>query len=185
MELIPTEKILELTKLFWQYPVITEGAFFNQNKNEPKYFGFPWATCIDKRININELFKILIQFKNKEDYLEIQLRKSQSLAEIAVNAQPLDQYVAGKHKRILIAEDNLMNQKIASFFLEKAGYDYLITSNGKEALDAITQGGEFDAILMDCMMPVMDGLTATEEIRRWEDKTKKHKTKGMRCFRIS
>lgn len=107
---------------------------------------------------------------------EIQLRKSQSLAEIAVNAQPLDQYVAGKHKRILIAEDNLMNQKIASFFLEKAGYDYLITSNGKEALDAITQGGEFDAILMDCMMPVMDGLTATEEIRRWEDKTKKHKT---------
>ncbi|MGR5135414.1 ATP-binding protein [Vibrio jasicida] len=72
------------------------------------------------------------------------------------------------HRRILIAEDNLMNQKIASFFLDKAGYDYLIASNGQEALEAITKGEQFDAILMDCMMPVMDGLTATKEIRRWE-----------------
>ncbi|MEH0698180.1 hybrid sensor histidine kinase/response regulator [Vibrio owensii] len=72
------------------------------------------------------------------------------------------------HRRILIAEDNLMNQKIASFFLDKAGYDYLIASNGQEALEAITTGEQFDAILMDCMMPVMDGLTATKEIRRWE-----------------
>ncbi|GBK98705.1 hybrid sensor histidine kinase/response regulator [Vibrio harveyi] len=72
------------------------------------------------------------------------------------------------HRRILIAEDNLMNQKIASFFLDKAGYDYLIASNGQEALEAITKGEKFDAILMDCMMPVMDGLTATKEIRRWE-----------------
>lgn len=72
------------------------------------------------------------------------------------------------HRRILIAEDNLMNQKIASFFLDKAGYDYLIASNGQEALETITTGEQFDAILMDCMMPVMDGLTATKEIRRWE-----------------
>ncbi|OQU17105.1 hybrid sensor histidine kinase/response regulator [Vibrio parahaemolyticus] len=80
------------------------------------------------------------------------------------------------HRRILIAEDNLMNQKIASFFLDKAGYDYLITSNGQEALDAITKGEQFDAILMDCMMPVMDGLTATKEIRRWEKKVGCKKT---------
>jgi len=72
------------------------------------------------------------------------------------------------NRRILIVEDNLMNQKIASFFLDKAGYEYLITSNGQEAVDAITQGGDFDAILMDCMMPVMDGITATKEIRQWE-----------------
>ncbi|EIV8481864.1 ATP-binding protein [Vibrio vulnificus] len=83
----------------------------------------------------------------------------------------------GRHqRRILIAEDNLMNQKIASFFLEKAGFDYLITSNGQEALDAITQGGKFDAVLMDCMMPVMDGITATREIRRWETEQGNGKT---------
>ncbi|EIK0844437.1 response regulator [Vibrio parahaemolyticus] len=84
--------------------------------------------------------------------------------------------ISRTHRRILIAEDNLMNQKIASFFLDKAGYDYLITSNGQEALDAITKGEQFDAILMDCMMPVMDGLTATKEIRRWEKKVGCKKT---------
>ncbi|MDK9760068.1 hybrid sensor histidine kinase/response regulator, partial [Vibrio sp. D173a] len=44
------------------------------------------------------------------------------------------------NRRILIVEDNLMNQKIASFFLEKAGYEYTITSNGQEAVDVVTQG---------------------------------------------
>lgn len=70
---------------------------------------------------------------------------------------------------ILIVEDNLMNQKIATFFLEKAGLNYVIVSNGQEAVDAITQGGKFAAVLMDCMMPVMDGFTATRRIRQWEE----------------
>lgn len=74
------------------------------------------------------------------------------------------------NRRILIVEDNLMNQKIASFFLEQAGYEYLIASNGQEAVDVITQGAQFDAVLMDCMMPVMDGITATRAIRQWESK---------------
>lgn len=78
-------------------------------------------------------------------------------------------------KRILIVEDNLMNQKIASFFLEKAGLDYMVANNGQEALDAITQGGQFCAVLMDCMMPVMDGLTATKKIRQWEQEQGKNK----------
>lgn len=70
--------------------------------------------------------------------------------------------------RILIVEDNLMNQKIATFFLEKAGLAYVIVSNGQEAVDIVTQGGQFSAVLMDCMMPVMDGFTATRKIREWE-----------------
>ncbi|ULN67325.1 ATP-binding protein [Vibrio gigantis] len=76
--------------------------------------------------------------------------------------------VRSLNRRILIVEDNLMNQKIASFFLEQAGYEYLIASNGQEAVDVITQGAQFDAVLMDCMMPVMDGITATRAIRQWE-----------------
>ena len=82
--------------------------------------------------------------------------------------EPNDKEVRPLNRRILIVEDNLMNQKIASFFLEQAGYEYLIASNGQEALDVITQGAQFDAILMDCMMPVMDGITATKAIREWE-----------------
>ena len=44
-----TELILEKTKLFWQYPVITEQEFYNQNKDDPLFLGFPWATIFDKR----------------------------------------------------------------------------------------------------------------------------------------
>lgn len=62
---IDTEHILNETKLFWQYPVITEEEFYNQNKKKPNYFGFPWATIIDKRINTNDIFKYLINKVNK------------------------------------------------------------------------------------------------------------------------
>ncbi|CAH0537561.1 ATP-binding protein [Vibrio marisflavi] len=77
--------------------------------------------------------------------------------------------------KVLIVEDNLMNQKIASFFLEKAGMDYTIVSNGQEAVHAVQAGGKFIAVLMDCMMPIMDGLTATKKIRQWETEQGKQK----------
>jgi len=73
---------------------------------------------------------------------------------------------------VLIVEDNLVNQKVASLFLEKAGYQYELANNGQEAVEAIKQGKRYTAVLMDCMMPVMDGFTATEEIRRWESDSK-------------
>jgi len=69
---------------------------------------------------------------------------------------------------ILIVEDNRINQKVASVLLEKSGYQFEIANNGKEAVDAVMKGTRYNAILMDCMMPIMDGFTATEEIRRWE-----------------
>jgi CheY-like chemotaxis protein len=72
--------------------------------------------------------------------------------------------------RVLIVEDNLMNQKIASFFLSKVGIDFTIASNGLEAVNLIESGEVYSAILMDCMMPIMDGLTATKRIREWEEK---------------
>ncbi|MFM2643964.1 ATP-binding protein [Vibrio chagasii] len=88
--------------------------------------------------------------------------------ELVPEAKSEKEEVRPLNRRILIVEDNLMNQKIASFFLEQAGYEYLIASNGQEAVDVITQGAQFDAVLMDCMMPVMDGITATRAIRQWE-----------------
>lgn len=77
-------------------------------------------------------------------------------------------YPINESRCVLIVEDNLMNQKIASFFLSKVGMNYQIASNGAEAVNMFQSGQLYTAILMDCMMPVMDGLTATRSIRKWE-----------------
>ncbi|MFB9136205.1 ATP-binding protein [Vibrio olivae] len=81
-----------------------------------------------------------------------------------------------KQSLVLIVEDNLMNQKIASFFLSKIGLEYEIAGNGQEALDMVCKHRHYSAILMDCMMPLMDGLTATRKIREWEQQHNKPRT---------
>ena len=68
---------------------------------------------------------------------------------------------------ILLVEDNVLNQRIVTFGLKKYNHEVSIANNGKEALDMFKKG-KFDVILMDIMMPVMDGLEATLKIREYE-----------------
>ncbi len=69
--------------------------------------------------------------------------------------------------RILLAEDNPVNQRVAQRLLQKMGAEVLIANNGAEALERVAEGG-FDAVLMDCQMPGMDGYTAATRIRTAE-----------------
>jgi PAS domain S-box-containing protein len=70
-----------------------------------------------------------------------------------------------KRGRLLLAEDNVINQQVALAILKIEGYEITIAKNGIEAIAAFTQS-EFDAILMDCHMPEMDGFEATRKIRQ-------------------
>ena len=74
---------------------------------------------------------------------------------------------------ILLAEDNLVNQKITTRMLEKLGHSVIVVSNGREALDA-TARHAFDLVLMDIQMPEMSGFEAVEAIRARESGTGKH-----------
>jgi two-component system sensor histidine kinase/response regulator len=73
----------------------------------------------------------------------------------------------GRPRRVLLAEDNPVNVEVAKAMLESLGLDAHCARNGDEALKAV-RAGDYDAVLMDCQMPVMDGFAATAAIRREE-----------------
>ena len=73
-----------------------------------------------------------------------------------------------KRLKILLAEDNIVNQKLAVRILEKYGQAVVVANNGQEALDAL-QLQTFDLLLMDVQMPILGGLEATAAIRQYED----------------
>ena len=89
---------------------------------------------------------------------------------LARTADRSGQHIAALRKlggaRLLLVEDNELNQELALELLRNAGMDIVLATNGREALDILDQDAEFDGVLMDCQMPVMDGYTAAREIRK-------------------
>jgi signal transduction histidine kinase/CheY-like chemotaxis protein len=69
--------------------------------------------------------------------------------------------------RILLAEDNPVNQMVATKMLEKGGFACTVVADGRAAVEAV-RAGNVDVVLMDCQMPVLDGFAAAREIRAWE-----------------
>jgi two-component system, sensor histidine kinase and response regulator len=82
-------------------------------------------------------------------------------------APPPPRPPARRRLKVLLAEDNPVNVEVASAMLEGLGLEVQRACNGEEAL-AAARASEFDLVLMDCQMPVMDGMAATAEIRRHE-----------------
>ena len=95
----------------------------------------------------------------------------EAVPEISRVAQKQEQEAeALKHiqgAQLLLVEDNEINQQVAREILEGAGLKVAIANNGQEAVNAVKEN-QYDAVLMDVQMPVMDGYTATKAIRKWE-----------------
>jgi signal transduction histidine kinase/DNA-binding response OmpR family regulator/HPt (histidine-containing phosphotransfer) domain-containing protein len=76
--------------------------------------------------------------------------------------------------RVLLVEDNEINQQVAKEILEGAGLNVALASNGQEAVNAVKENN-YDAVLMDVQMPIMDGYQATRKIREWETEVRKQR----------
>jgi len=120
-------------------------------------------------------------FLNKPVHREKLIKMIQRLLgnELAAEKKPVQSKIVTQHSikeeakqsvRILLAEDNPVNQKLATLMLKKAGYQVEVANNGKVAFEKYTGSpDDFDLIFMDIQMPEMSGLVATGEIRKWEE----------------
>jgi len=145
--------ILEAKNEFLDIPVVIivserdrkKVAIFNDNK----------TYIIMKPINLskiaNTFFAVQNNVSNQENFIE--------------KDEVLDLKFVG---RVLVAEDNIVNRKLANIMLSSLGLVVDLAVNGQEALDKIVSGNKYDLIFMDIHMPVLDGIKATSEIIAWE-----------------
>ncbi|MEE9213037.1 MAG: response regulator, partial [Phycisphaeraceae bacterium] len=123
------------------------------------------AACLTKPVRQSDLFDTLIRVIKGELVLhENRTHLEESIPAATPEPAPTAQ---ADGPRILLAEDNEVNQIVTVEILGKAGYPCDIVDNGQKAVEAVSTG-EYAVVLMDCQMPQMDGFEATQRIRQHE-----------------
>ena len=157
-EIAKTNAFAEIPKLLLS-PIDGEHSFYNVMANSKM------MRKLDKPISCTELRGAILTLLFPSD--------NQLLTENCDVRKRFSLFPDGRKINVLVAEDNKINQIVICAILTEAGLACEVTSNGQEVYDRYIQGG-YDVILMDCQMPQVDGFTATEMIRQWEQQHQKH-----------
>ncbi|WP_435016174.1 response regulator [Tundrisphaera sp. TA3] len=130
--------------------------------NSPRCRALGVAGCLTKPVRQSELFNTIMNLLTR-------LEPGGPAASPAAPAADAAPAPRGRPLRILVAEDNLVNQKVAVCMLQGAGHRAVVVGDGRSALAALRDQGPFDMILMDVQMPEMDGFEAVAAIRAREE----------------
>lgn len=118
---------------------------------------------VESKENEGSTFYFTVKLKRRPTVIEAESTTAQNQPEI----DKLATIERLKGAKILLVEDNKLNQELAKVLLEMNGLIVETAENGKEALELLN-AQDFDSVLMDCQMPVMDGYEATQQIRKQE-----------------
>jgi len=140
--------------------LITPAGLSGQLQQECRRFGA--MTLVSKPIRQSQLFDTIVS--HIDAVFEIPDPNHGDPIDLDRELTPL---------RILLTEDNVVNQKVAVAFLERQGHEVEVAGNGEQAVQLVERS-PFDLVLMDLQMPVMNGFEATKAIRKWERETGNH-----------
>ena len=138
-------------------PVIIMLTAYNspQMRAEAKQLGV--AFVLDKPVTPSLMLNTIMHIFGKEGFKQISTSRDEKL-----EPESLKQFIG---TRVLLVEDNIINQEVAQDILQQAGLTVTVAANGKEAVNMV-MSNTFDIVLMDLQMPVMDGYDATRQIRK-------------------
>ncbi|HXT24755.1 MAG TPA: response regulator [Candidatus Eisenbacteria bacterium] len=140
--------------------LLTSGLLEDQNRL--RELGI--SSSLNKPVKQSELFDLIVSVIGES---ETEIPRGRARSSGTRKAK------SGNRLRVLVAEDNEVNQLVAKRIFEKLGHRVRVVGNGQEAVAAVASG-QLDLIAMDVQMPVMDGLDATAAIRKAEEKSGKH-----------
>ena len=122
------------------------------------------AATVPKPVRQSQLFEALAKLSRRSPDDGV---RPAEVARVAA-PQPVQKQVAVRG-RVLLVEDNVVNQEVASELLKELAYELDIACNGREAVEMLAErSGDYTVVLMDCQMPVLDGYEATRRIRKNE-----------------
>ncbi len=179
MDILKTGKPFDLLMADIHSPDIENDNLLNLIAQMEEYKNLPLILPVSRNdfnlntsINLDENI-ILPNPIRKDELIDCMCRALQNKSETKTQEVIKEDVNEDNTIRILAAEDNPINQDLIKHMIKKHGYKCDMVSNGEEALKAFKEN-RYDLVLMDCQMPVMDGLETTKAIRELEKNSNKH-----------